>query len=80
MTTLSELAVRVATRNELPPPTVRRALRTAAGCSLEEVAEVVGVTRQAVTLWEGGARTPRGANLEAYVEVLRTLRQAMVDS
>jgi transcriptional regulator with XRE-family HTH domain len=56
---------------------MRRALREAAGVSLSDVASVVGVTRQAVALWETGARTPCGANLDSYVAVLRTFKRTM---
>lgn len=73
---MEELARRVEARQELPSPPVRRALRKAAGVSLGDVASAIGVTRQAVGLWEAGARTPRGANLDLYVEVLRTFRRA----
>lgn len=42
--------------------------------SLEEVAVVVGVTRQAVGNWERGTRTPRGDDLNRYLAVLDQLR------
>jgi transcriptional regulator with XRE-family HTH domain len=44
---------------------------------MEDVAAVVGVTRQAVALWENGAREPRGENLERYLEVLEALKREM---
>ena len=75
--TLEGLTQRLQARRELPPPDVRRTLRRVAGASQTDVAEVVGVTRQAVQLWEAGTRTPRGSNLDAYLEVLRTFRRAM---
>jgi transcriptional regulator with XRE-family HTH domain len=80
MSTLAELEGRVQARSELPSPPVRRALREAAGASLDEVGSVVGVTRQAVALWESGERTPRGANLGGYVAVLRVFRRAMSET
>jgi transcriptional regulator with XRE-family HTH domain len=80
MSTLAELEGRVQARSELPTPAVRRALREAVGESLDGVARVVGVTRQAVAMWESGERTPRGENLESYVEVLRMFRRAMSDA
>ena len=58
-------------------PLVRRALRKAAGASQSDIAEVVGVTRKAVGLWEAGTRMPRGANLDAYLEVLQAFKTAM---
>jgi DNA-binding XRE family transcriptional regulator len=72
--TLEDLTQRLEARRSLPPPKVRRALRLAAGASQADVGEVVGVTRQSVSLWEVGSRTPRGQNLEAYLDVLRALR------
>ena len=79
--TLTELQDRVQSRQrlrrDLPPPAIRRALRTSAGCSLEDVAQVVGVTRQAVGFWEAGERKPRGENLDRYVNVLTMLRRTV---
>ena len=51
-----------------------RALRLAAGLTLEEIAGAVGVTRQAVAAWETGERRPRGENARRYGEALRGLR------
>lgn len=48
--------------------------------SLSEVAGIVGVTRQAVSLWEAGERTPRAANAAAYLEVLREIKRAVAAS
>jgi transcriptional regulator with XRE-family HTH domain len=70
--TLEDLTQRLQVRRRLPPPQVRRALRLAAGASQADVGEVVGVTRQSVSLWEAGSRTPRGRNLDVYLEVLQT--------
>jgi DNA-binding XRE family transcriptional regulator len=75
--TLDSLTQRLHARRELPSPDVRRTLRRLAGASQADVAEVVGVSRQAVQLWEAGTRTPRGTNLDAYLEVLRAFRRAM---
>ena len=61
---------------ELPSPETRRALRREAGLSLADIGRAVGVTRQAVSGWESGRRTPRGHLLVAYVAVLRQLRGA----
>jgi DNA-binding transcriptional regulator YiaG len=71
---LERLSRRLKARKELPAPEVQRALRRGAGASLADVAEVVGSTRQAVSLWEWGKRRPRGRQLEAYMEVLRVFR------
>lgn len=52
---------------------MRRALRASSGLSAAELAGMLGVTRQAVSKWERGKRTPRGQLLEAYVAVLQEL-------
>lgn len=41
-----------------------RRLRTADGLTLAQVAEVVGVTRQAVSAWERGIDVPRPSALD----------------
>jgi transcriptional regulator with XRE-family HTH domain len=48
-------------------------LRERAGLSQEAIAGVLGISRPAVTRWESGARTPRGAALVQYVELLNRL-------
>jgi DNA-binding transcriptional regulator YiaG len=74
---LEELAQRVRTRRDLPPPGVCRSIRQAAGVSLDDVARVLGVTRQCVSYWEAGRHAPRGRNRDQYVEVVRTLKDAV---
>lgn len=49
--------------------------RKAAGLSQREVADAVGVTGTAVSLWESGKRTPRGAVGRAYGRLLRELER-----
>lgn len=63
-------------RELLPSPAKRRRLRERAGVSQEDVALSVGVTREAVTRWEAGTRTPRGRILDRYVAVLQHLKAA----
>ncbi len=60
-------------RRHLPPPRARRLTRQMAGVPQEAVADVVGVTRQAVSQWESGVRDPRGEDLRRYVHVLQRL-------
>jgi transcriptional regulator with XRE-family HTH domain len=64
-------------RRQLPPPSVRRALRLEAGLALADVAEAVGCTRQAVANWESGTSQPRGRNVTSYVAVLSMLRREL---
>lgn len=61
---------------QLPAPSLRRPLREAAGLTLDEIAQYVGCTRQAVAYWESGERQPRGAFLVAYADVLREMQKA----
>lgn len=70
------LGERVAARKELGlAPAERRQLRHAAGLTLAEVAAAIGVSPQAVQLWEIGARTPRGGNVVRFAEAMRYLRE-----
>ena len=61
-------------RAKLPSPTRRRAIRVRAGATLEDVGGLVGVTGEAVRLWETGQRTPSDAHRNDYVDVLDELR------
>jgi len=74
MTTTSALDEAFA-RKALPSPPERKGLRVAAGLSARSVGRQLGVSGQAVLLWEAGDRAPRGGNLVAYVELLRQLAE-----
>jgi DNA-binding transcriptional regulator YiaG len=71
---LNALKEQVRARRALPPPHARRALRVAAGVSLETLAASIGVSRECVRLWELGAAEPSEKNLVRYLEALRVLR------
>lgn len=73
-TTLEALGTRLQERRALPPPVLRRELRRVAGARLADVADYCGVTKQAVSMWELGQRTPTDKNLRRYLEVLRVFR------
>ncbi len=73
--TEQSLRQRAAMKRGLPPPTLRRALRQAAGLTLEDVARLVGCTPQAVDHWEAGRREPSGRFLAGYVEALQLARE-----
>lgn len=73
VTAAAAVAQRLQSRRRLPSPAMRRALRQSSGLSAAELAELMGVTRQAVSKWERGVRTPRGPHLEAYIAVLDEL-------
>lgn len=62
-------------RSSLPSPERRAELRKAAGFSLQDVADVVGVTRGAVWNWERG-RQPADEYLAAYLDVLKVFGEA----
>ena len=62
-----------ARRVALPKPAMRRLLRVRAGLTQAEIAELVGVKRNAVTRWENGTRNPRGHVRTAYAELLEAL-------
>lgn len=68
---------RLRVHSDLPSPAERRRLRESNGLSQQELADIVGVTRGAISHWERGARSmPRGPLLERYVMALRALREA----
>ncbi len=72
---VDEFRDRVLARRDLPPAARRRKLREDAGVSVREIAETIGVSVQAVRLWEAGLRRPRPENLAAYVQLLRILEE-----
>jgi transcriptional regulator with XRE-family HTH domain len=57
----------------LPPPEVRRLLRTRSGITVRQLAAAIGVSPAAVSRWETGLRTPRGGALETYSAALDRL-------
>ncbi|MGW0612043.1 helix-turn-helix transcriptional regulator [Streptomyces sp. NPDC002788] len=68
---------RMRLRHDLPEPEQRRSIREAAGLSQQDIADIVGVSRQAITAWEAGDRYPRKAQLARYVEALTALKAAV---
>jgi DNA-binding transcriptional regulator YiaG len=76
-TAAAAVAEQIHIRRKLPPPQVRRALREANGLSAADLARPLHVTRQAVSKWECGKRTPRGELLQAYLAVLDELAAAL---
>ncbi|MET7775374.1 helix-turn-helix transcriptional regulator [Streptomyces mirabilis] len=75
-TVTEQIRSRLRVRLDLPAPARRREVRERAGLSQQELADVIGSTRQAVSHWEMGSRTPRGLLLARYVEAIRALQEA----
>lgn len=72
---LADLMEKARFARQLPQPEVCRALRRSAGLTQEDLADTVGVSRQAIAAYEAGDRRPRGEHLRRYVEVLRALSE-----
>jgi DNA-binding transcriptional regulator YiaG len=73
--TLEQVAEKVRARRDLPTPAIRRALREGAGLSQQDVADVCGVTRAAVSRWESGERGVDGDHVVTYGALLELLRR-----
>lgn len=76
-TVAEQIRSHLSVRRDLPSPAERRALREAADLSQEGLARIVGATRQAISHWEAGIRTPRGVMLDRYVQALNALREGV---
>jgi len=59
----------------LPSGRVAKAIRESAGVSQEALAQVLGVSRVAVSRYEHGRRRPRRSLAVHYVEILQALQQ-----
>lgn len=70
---LIEARARADKRKALPSAEMRRLIRVNAGVSQQAVADVVGVSRPAITAYEAGTRTPIGEHLDRYIDALRAL-------
>lgn len=74
--TRERILERIRMRRSLPQPEQRAALRKAAGLSLQDVADAIGVTATTVFYWETGQRNPSARHIDAYMCALDTLREA----
>jgi DNA-binding transcriptional regulator YiaG len=63
-------AGRIVPPEQFPPPAVRRRLREAQGLSRPAGGELVGVSGEAVRLWETGDREPSGDKRNTYLDLL----------
>ena len=77
LSTMSMTAFReqVQRKKRLPAPAVAEAIRLAAGWSRAELAAHLGVSPQALYLWEKALRRPRPANRDKYAEALEILQE-----
>lgn len=57
-----------------------RELRTRNNMSQETLAELLGVTRTAVTHWESGVFTPRMGNIEKMAHIFGVRKSEIVDA
>lgn len=62
-------------RRALPSPDERRQIRQESGLSQRRIGAELGVSGQAVALWEKGDRQPRGEHLVRYALLLADLRE-----
>jgi DNA-binding transcriptional regulator YiaG len=62
----------------LPPVPTRQRLRERVCVSQTAIAAALGVTPGAVSRWERGERTPRGASLQGYLKMLDRLAREAV--
>jgi len=65
--------VRLAAVRSLADSGRARSIRRAAGISLQEVANVVGVRASTISRWESGQRVPRGDAALRYARLLHRL-------
>ena len=76
-TSADELLERLRSRRQLPPADERQRIREAAGLSLRQVGDALGVTHSLIRHWERGG-TPREQHA-AYAELLERLRGVAAD-
>lgn len=73
-----ELADRLRAQ-KLPPPAERRAIRIAAGASIDEIAAALAVNPMTVRRWEGGVSKPWRRHEAAYVVLLAALERVAAE-
>jgi DNA-binding transcriptional regulator YiaG len=74
--TLHELEALVAARTGMPDPDECRVIRKEAGVSARELGRLIGVSGEAVCLWERGVRRPSSRHVRQYAEALRIMQAA----
>lgn len=67
-------------RDKLPQYATRiQSLRKELGMSQKDLAQIIGVTPSAVTLWESGVRFPRGKALSKLAKALGVSQSYLLD-
>jgi transcriptional regulator with XRE-family HTH domain len=61
----------------LPVPRRAKALRVAAGVTVAEMADLVGVSPKTIEWWEAAKRRPTGIRVVRYAEVLGALAEEL---
>ena len=61
----------------LPEPAERKRIRTVYGVSIQAVADVIGVSRMSVSMWERGSTEPVGDNAIKYGQLLTEMAEAI---
>lgn len=75
--TEEELIARGKARHRLrSAPEFARLIRARAGVTQDELAQILGVDRSAVSRWESGSRMPRPNTLARYSQLLDRLERA----
>jgi DNA-binding transcriptional regulator YiaG len=74
-----DIETEVRTRRRLPPPSLRRSIREAAGVSQARLGQELGVGQACVSSWESGRREPRGDLAAQYALLLAKLQDAAAE-
>lgn len=75
---LDEVVAIVQARRDLPSHEQRRRIRQEAKVSLATIAELCGVSRETVRLWESGAHEPYDQHVVRYSDVLWRIEEGDV--
>lgn len=67
-------------RGPKPPTNPLARLRVAQGLTMQEVADTIGVTRQAVSYWESGQYEPSASNAAAYAKAIGVSTDIVIDA
>lgn len=74
--TRERILERIRMRRTLPSPEKRREIREAAGLTLQDLADAIGVTPATIHYWEQGTRNPRPEHITAYTAALDAMATA----